>query len=100
VVPVGSVLDTVVQVGAAAAGKTSQLPQEAEGDTGAQVEAIKAGQVGAAGHGAAQGPHLLGGQRCELSGGHLLEAGGHHGGDGEACGRWGVGAHRSTVALP
>ena len=82
--PVGGVLHAALQVGAAAAGEAGQLPQEAEGDAGEQVEAIEAGQVGAAGHGAAQGAHLLGAEGHQLSGGHLLEAGGHYGGDGKA----------------
>ena len=99
VVPVGSVLDAVVQVGAAAAGEAGQLPQEAEGDAGAQVEAIEAGQVGAAGHGAAQGTHLFGAQGRQLGGGHLLEAGGHHGGEIEILrGRCEL-LHHSTVPV-
>jgi len=77
--PVGSGLNAAVEVVAAVAGEAGELPQEAKGQAGAQMQSIEAGQVRAAGHGPTQGPHRVGAELQQFGGGGLFQARRHHG---------------------
>ena len=86
VLPIGRCLHAGVEVLARAAGEAGQLAQDPKRQPGAKVQPVEAGQIGLQGHGPAQGPHGLGAEGRQFSGGALLQARGHGGDAGKGFG--------------